>query len=482
MEEEFAWIVAGVALSVVLARVLLDGRVVTPAELPDGVLEGERRPFPPHVRMRGFASADFQDGGGYATDCFLGGKLTHLCGVQSDWSWRASDDSEPPRWARGALPFLYHRGNGASRWREADAESMRDVGANAMRLSLSWPKLQPHGPDTPFDERYLGEFVDHVAALRERGITVMCTLLHFVLPAWFAGWNATGEWQLECFARQVATRLPDLSDAGGEEWWITINEPTIYVIHSYILASRPPGYASFPLAVAVLASMLRAHVRMATAIRATRAAAVARLNVSMASNVVLFAPRNPWLLLDAATTFVVDMLFNRSVLALLLHGSTRIGPFLIEGEDREVLGEEPFIAINHYSRVTCSLLDTLELDHEAQADGCLPNDLNWDARIDYLHGVLTSITTMHPKARIVISEHGLPDEHDRTRPTLLEQTGRLLWSHQNVIGYFHWTFVDNVEWDIGIGARFGIVAVDYHTLRRQKRAGSAEMVKFVYGA
>ena len=49
-----------------------------------------------------------------------------------------------------------------------------------------------------------------------------------------------------------------------------------------------------------------------------------------------------------------------------------------------------------------------------------------------------------------------------------------------MIGYFHWTFVDNVEWDIGIGARFGIVAVDYHTLRRKKREGSAEMVKFVY--
>lgn len=484
MRDEWAWAVVALVLVAMLTRILLDARVVQEHELPRGVLSAHAddevvEAFPPHVRLRGFASADFQDGGGYATDLLLAGKLSHLPGVASDWSWRASDNSCPPKWASGILPFMYHRGNGATDHRWRDTAGMRRLGANAARVSLSWPKLQPRGPDTPFDAAYTQSFLAHVADLQANGLTVMCTVLHFVLPAWFAGWNATGEHQLEQFAAQVAARFPPMRDAHGDEWWITINEPTIYALHSYILAARPPGEASFPQAVRVLASMCRAHVRMARTLRRARGP---RTNVSMACNVVPFAPRNALSPLDAATACVVDALFNRAVLSLLLHGSCWVGPFHVRGESAEELGPAPFIAVNHYTRVTCSLLDSLELDHEIQPDGAHENDLCWDARVDHFYSVLRSIISCHPQVRIVVSEHGLPDEYDRSRPRLLAETSRMLKHCPQVLGYFHWTYLDNVEWDIGIGARFGVVAVNYDTLARIPRRKSAQVIRTLYRA
>ncbi len=36
----------------------------------------------------------------------------------------------------------------------------------------------------------------------------------------------------------------------------------------------------------------------------------------------------------------------------------------------------------------------------------------------------------------------------------------------NVTGYYAWSFLDNFEWSFGNDKRFGLVRVDYETLKR----------------
>ena len=39
-------------------------------------------------------------------------------------------------------------------------------------------------------------------------------------------------------------------------------------------------------------------------------------------------------------------------------------------------------------------------------------------------------------------------------------------------GYFAWSLLDNFEWSLGFAKRFGIVHVDYHSLKRTPKASA----------
>jgi beta-glucosidase len=74
---------------------------------------------------------------------------------------------------------------------------------------------------------------------------------------------------------------------------------------------------------------------------------------------------------------------------------------------------------------------------------------------------------------MMITENGLDDAEDRLRPRYLAQHIHQLWRAVNfnypVKGYFHWTLVDNFEWDRGWTQRFGLWALDNDTQTRIKR-------------
>ena len=66
---------------------------------------------------------------------------------------------------------------------------------------------------------------------------------------------------------------------------------------------------------------------------------------------------------------------------------------------------------------------------------------------------------------ILITENGIADDQDAQRPgyTLrhLAAVHRAIAEGIPVIGYFHWSFIDNFEWREGFSKRFGLVAVDH---------------------
>jgi beta-glucosidase len=74
---------------------------------------------------------------------------------------------------------------------------------------------------------------------------------------------------------------------------------------------------------------------------------------------------------------------------------------------------------------------------------------------------------------IYITENGLPDADDDQRPRFLLSHLYQVWSalQQNipVMGYYHWSLVDNFEWDRGWLERFGLIEMDPLTLERRLR-------------
>jgi beta-glucosidase len=86
-------------------------------------------------------------------------------------------------------------------------------------------------------------------------------------------------------------------------------------------------------------------------------------------------------------------------------------------------------------------------------------------------------TRTYPNLPIIITENGVEDSDDHIRPRYLAQHIHQVWRAVNfnwpVKGYFHWTLVDNFEWDLGWDLRFGLYELDVPTGERRARPSAA---------
>jgi beta-glucosidase len=78
---------------------------------------------------------------------------------------------------------------------------------------------------------------------------------------------------------------------------------------------------------------------------------------------------------------------------------------------------------------------------------------------------------------IIVTENGIGDAADNLRRRYLVEHVRQMWNAVNycwdVRGYFHWTLVDNFEWEQGWSNRFGLYALDTETQVRTARPSAA---------
>ena len=51
----------------------------------------------------------------------------------------------------------------------------------------------------------------------------------------------------------------------------------------------------------------------------------------------------------------------------------------------------------------------------------------------------------------------------------MQAAHRAIEEGANVQGYYVWSIFDNFEWERGYGPRFGIVHIDYETLKRSPK-------------
>jgi beta-glucosidase len=83
------------------------------------------------------------------------------------------------------------------------------------------------------------------------------------------------------------------------------------------------------------------------------------------------------------------------------------------------------------------------------------------------------VVKTYPNLPILVTENGIEDSTDRIRPRYLAQHVHAMWRAVNfnwpVRGYFHWSLVDNFEWERGWTQRFGLWGIDFETLQRTKR-------------
>jgi beta-glucosidase len=78
---------------------------------------------------------------------------------------------------------------------------------------------------------------------------------------------------------------------------------------------------------------------------------------------------------------------------------------------------------------------------------------------------------------VLVTEHGVGSEDDTLRAAFIEPSLRRLRAEMDegvpVLGYCHWSLLDNFEWTFGYGVQYGLFAVDLETFARTPKPSAA---------
>ena len=143
----------------------------------------------------------------------------------------------------------------------------------------------------------------------------------------------------------------------------------------------------------------------------------------------------------------------------------------------EAKGTQDFLGLNYYTVETVSFHPGRPKElftHSSYLDDADLSETKFLANIP--EGLFQSVkwaVQTYPNLPIIITENGVEDASDRMRPRYLAQHIHQVWRAVNfnwpVKGYFHWTLVDNFEWERGWTQRFGLWGLDPDTQKRTKR-------------
>ena len=361
-----------------------------------------------------------------------------------------------------------------------DIALMRELGLDAFRFSVAWPRVIPEGRGR-VNAAGLDFYDRLVDALLDAGIRPFVNLFHWDLPQPLqraGGWPVRGTAEAFVpYAEAVGERLGDrVKD------WITHNEPFCTSWLGYGLGIHAPGHTSEREALAAAHHALLAHGWAVEALR--RAAPGAEVGTVVDSWPAQPLGDSPE---DAAAAWSLDGVRNRWFFDALLRGEypsdvlerfASALPPVMNGDMATIATPLDFLGVNNYSRTLVQAGPNGEPVEVRAPTGPL-TDMGWEVYPAGLCEVLVRLHREYGVSSLYVTENGAAYAdvvthdgrvHDVERIAYLDgyldAVEDALAAGVNVRGYFVWSLLDNFEWALGYAKRFGLVHVDYPTLRR----------------
>jgi beta-glucosidase len=375
---------------------------------------------------------------------------------------------------------------------QTDIDLMADLGLNAYRFSIAWPRVLPSGKGSVNAKGldYYDRLVDDLCA---KNIAPFVTLFHWDMPQALQD-DIGGFARRECadhfadYAEVVAKRLGD-----RVKNWITLNEPWEHACFGFLLGNHAPGLRNPWTYFRVAHHQLLGHGLALERIRSI--SPDVRVGVTLSVSPIFPKTARPR---DRRAALIGDQFFNGFYLDAVFKGAypdplwsrARLLRPKVRPEDMRIISRPiDFLGLNYYSRefaryawyvpfVQFWVDGKTTADHETVIDGMPYTSSGREVYPAGLFDCLLRIKRDYGNPIIYITENGAAFtdmvENDRVHDPLrvsylasyLGEAARAIRDGVNLQGYFIWTLMDNFEWQEGFSKRFGLVYVDFSTQRR----------------
>jgi beta-glucosidase len=400
-----------------------------------------------------------------------------------------------------------------------DVALMKQIGLKSYRFSVSWPRIIPE--EGVINEKGVQFYVDLVTELLDAGIEPLCTLFHWNLPMWIydrGGWKCdkVSDW-FEEYTEVVVNALSD-----KVKYWMTLNEPACFIGLGYVSGVHAP-FLKEPENIGVLTrNTLLAHGK---SVKKIREVAKQKPIIGFAPNGPIITPMDPKIVDKvekvkeklgfapsggvpkndeaAAIEQARGMTFyDKDGFAGVMSINWWGDPILlgtIPKHLKDVISEDDigiihqpldFFGFNIYHSANFSEFEGF--NNPNVYPGLPRTSMGWPITPEVMYWAVKFCSERY-KLPVMITENGMANYDYVMRDGKVHDPQRVEYIHSyleslkkaadegiDILGYQHWSIMDNFEWAQGYDMRFGLIYVDFRTQKRTLKDSAyfyAEVIK-----
>jgi len=343
-------------------------------------------------------------------------------------------------------PENYISGGGVDHFNryEEDFELASKLNLNAFRFTIEWSRLEPE--EGKWDQKAIDHYKNYITEMRRQKLEPFLTLWHWTVPMWFYEKGGFEKHEniryFEAFVSKIRDELID-----DVEYVISLNEPNVDATFGYLLGLHPPGNRSLFKFLRVYRNLVRAHKSAYQILKSHKPS----LQIGVSMQLANIQAKRPHNYADQITTQWMRYFWNWW--------------FLIR-----IKRQQDFLGLNYY-------FSDYYTGIGVRKNPKVPlNDMGWYMEPEGIYPLLLRAWSRFKKP-IYITENGLADAHDQYRRWWIEETiiamERAISEGVDLRGYFHWSLLDNFEWQDGWWPKFGLIEVDRKNSMKRKPRPSA---------
>lgn len=380
---------------------------------------------------------------------------------------------------------------------EQDIKMLADAGCNAYRFSIEWARVEPEKGF--FDEAEVEHYRKVIKCCHENSVEAIVTLHHFTSPKWLI---CEGGWDDEKVVAYFAHYAKYIAEQLGDEihYICTINEANmrlqIKAISERFMKQMQAKMAAEQTKEAVNKQEDTQNINLEGQVQVgiNLNNPMERMKLTAMENVKIFGTAQPHTFVSSATEegdLIVIKAHQAAKEAIKsVKPNLKVGITLsvhdiqfVEGGEERALHEweeefthyipyiknDDFFGLQNYTRSIYGLDGILPIPEGAER-----TQMDYEVYPEALENVIRRVNGDMPGVDIMITENGIGTANDAQRITFIQKA---LCGVKNciedgipVIGYCHWSLMDNFEWQKGYQMTFGLCAVDRNTQCRMPKA------------